>query len=329
MVEPGSGLGSQWANEVAEGPVARRSAAEKHGVDVVVGKVDVRHANIAIHHLVGVVVVEQHDAVGADQFDPCGVSECREFRGERVADTEVDCRAVVVAQHRPREVVGGVARLSEDATLPDRTDLDELVAFEKPVHQVDVVSERVDDRRCIGIARQHRQRLRPRVVNAGSRADEVSEAILDDLFLGDLVAPPITAAVTDPEFSSAVRGRSDDEVGVFQRECDRFFDEHILAGPQCVQHGVGVFPFARGDDHRVDVGVIDDFLIVARPVIRPDLAREITRGIDFTIGDREEPDRGVLRRKTCAQRSDSSGPDDREPDLSTHDDIIHNVGCSV
>ena len=46
-----------------------------------VRQVDVRHALLAVHQLVGVIVVEDHDAVGAEHLDPRGMPERRVFFG--------------------------------------------------------------------------------------------------------------------------------------------------------------------------------------------------------------------------------------------------------
>ncbi len=160
MVEPHTRLGGDGADEIAQRPVARGPAGKKYGVDRMVGQVHVRDALVAVHHLIGVVVVEQHDAVGAEQLDPRGVSKRRVLLRQRITDAEIDRGSVVVAQDRPGEIVGCVTGCGEHAAVADRDHFDEVPALEIPVHEVDVVGERIDHRRRVRIAGEHGERLR-------------------------------------------------------------------------------------------------------------------------------------------------------------------------
>ena len=153
MIEPGARLVGDRSPELAERPVARRAALQEHHVDHVVRQIDVRDAGLGVHQLVGVVVVEDDHAAGADQLDPRRMAERRIFLRQRVAHPEIDHRAVVVGEHRVahvRHVV--VAGRLQHADLAARVNLDQGAAFEQPVHQVDVVGERVDHRRRVRIA---------------------------------------------------------------------------------------------------------------------------------------------------------------------------------
>ena len=68
--------------------------------------------------------------------------------------------------------------------------------------------------------------------------------------------------------------------------------------------------FAGGDDDGVDLGPRDDRRVVARVELRADVLREITRLGRLRIGNRQEPDGGMLRRQARAQRADAARAND-------------------
>jgi hypothetical protein len=53
---------------------------------------------------------------------------------------------------------------------------------------------------------------------------------------------------------------------------------------------------------------------------RADLFREFTRPRRLRIGNRDEPDRRMLRGKARAQRADTARSDDGEPQILAFDD---------
>jgi hypothetical protein len=79
-----------------------------------------------------------------------------------------------------------------------------------------------------------------------------------------------------------------------------------------VEQRLDVRAFAGGDDDGVDLGPRDDRRVVARMKLRAGLLREITRLGRLRIGNREEPDSGMLRREARAQRADAARADNRD-----------------
>jgi len=67
---------------------------------------------------------------------------------------------------------------------------------------------------------------------------------------------------------------------------------------------------AGGNDDGVDLRAGDDRGIVAGVELRAGFLCQIARSRRFGIGDRQEPDRGMLRRETRAQAPDAAGADD-------------------
>ena len=86
-----------------------------------------------------VIVIDDHGAVGAEELDAIRLPLRRIIRRQRVADAEIDHRAVGKRDDRPGHVVCAVAGVAENAGLAARHHLDRLVAVEKPAHQIDVI----------------------------------------------------------------------------------------------------------------------------------------------------------------------------------------------
>src|SRR5260221_6515551 len=84
MIEPGARFVGDRSPELAECPVARRSALHGHHVDRVIGQLDARNALLAVHQLIGVIVVEDHHAFGAEHFQARRVAERRILFRQRV-----------------------------------------------------------------------------------------------------------------------------------------------------------------------------------------------------------------------------------------------------
>ena len=209
------------------------------------------------------IVVDDHGAFGAEQLDAVGLAERRIVGRQRVADAEVDHRAVGEGHDRPGHVVRAVAGLLEDAVLAARHHLDRPVAFEEPAHQVDVVGQHVEHRRGVRIALEDRERLRARVVDARRAADDLAEPAVQHLLLGAQEAFLVAAAVADAQVALGLAQRLEDRVGVGEREADRLLDQHRLAELERLQDRRGVLLLRRRDDHRGDVGMRDDLLVAA------------------------------------------------------------------
>jgi hypothetical protein len=77
-----------------------------------------------------------------------------------------------------------------------------------------------------------------------------------------------------------------------------------------VEQRLDVRAFAGRDDDGVDLGPRDDRRVVARMKLRAGLLREITRLGRLRIGNRQEPDGGMLRRQARAQRADAARAND-------------------
>jgi hypothetical protein len=111
---------------------------------------------------------------------------------------------------------------------------------------------------------------------------------------------------------AGLAGRADHAVRVGQRKRDRLLDQDLLAELDRVQQRLDVRPLAGGDDDGVDLGPRDDRRVVAGVELRAGLLREVTRLGRLRIGNRQETDRGMLRRQARAQRADAAGTDNRD-----------------
>jgi hypothetical protein len=88
------------------------------------------------------------------------MAERRIFFRQRVADAEIHHGTVVIGQHRVADVRDVVTGLLQHPGLAARVDLDDMPALEQPVHQVDVIRQRIDHRCGVRVSPEHRQRLR-------------------------------------------------------------------------------------------------------------------------------------------------------------------------
>src|SRR5262249_45612857 len=141
----------------------------------------------------------------------------------------------------------------EHALLPACEYLGDLRPFEQPVDEVDVIGERVHDRRRCRVAPEHRQGLRARVEYARGRAYDPADAPLPHRLFGDEVALLVAATVAHAQIGLAPRRLGDDAVGLGELERDRLFHQHRLPALERLQHGRGVRALARGNDYGVDV----------------------------------------------------------------------------
>ena len=103
--------------------------------------------------MVHVIVVDDHRAFGAEQLDAIGLAQRRIAGRQRVADAEIDYRAVAQRDYAPRHVVRVVAGFLEYAHLAARDDFHRRIAFEEPAHEVDVIREHVQHGRRVRLER--------------------------------------------------------------------------------------------------------------------------------------------------------------------------------
>ena len=204
----------------------------------------------------------------------------------------------------------------EHAELAARIDLDEATALEHPVHQVDIVGERVHHRRRVRIALEHRERLRARIEHARGAAGERAEAALHELLLGDLVALLVAPAVANPHLAAGPPQCRQHLIGLAHRERDRLLDQHRLAPLDRGQHGSDVLALAGGDDHRRHGGIVDDRQVVVAMRAAAYQRRKLRRVRGVEIGDRDARDGRVPGGEARAQRADAAGADDAETDLA-------------
>ena len=182
--------------------------------DGVVRHIGVRDAFLREQQVIHVVVVDDHGAFGAEQLQAVGLAERRIARGQRVADAEIDHRAVGEGHDRPGHVVGAVAGLLEDAVLAARHHLDRPVAFQEPAHEIDVIGQHVEHRRRVRIALENRKRLGARIVDARGAADDLAETAVQHLLLGAQEAFLVAAAVADAQVALGRAQGVQDLVGI-------------------------------------------------------------------------------------------------------------------
>ena len=68
-----------------------------------------RHTFFSVEQMILVIVVDQHGAFGAEQFDAIGLTLRGEVGGQRIADAKVEHGAVGKGNDGPRRVVAVVA----------------------------------------------------------------------------------------------------------------------------------------------------------------------------------------------------------------------------
>ena len=167
------------------------------------------------------------------------------LRRQRVADAEIDHRAIGERHDRPGRVVRAVAGVPENAVLAARHDFHRPIALQEPAHQVHVIGEHVQHRRGVGIALEDGESLRARVVDPRESADHLPEAAVDHLLLGPEKAFLVAAAVADAQLAAGRLERSENVVGVLQRQRDRFLAQHRLAELERPAHWRGVLALGR------------------------------------------------------------------------------------
>ncbi len=219
-----------------------------------------------------------------------------------------------------------VAGLLEDAVLAARHHLDRPVAFEEPAHQIDVIGEHVEHRRRVRIALEDREGLRARIVDARGAADDLAEPAVPHLLLGAQEALLVAAAVADAQIALGRAQRVEDLVGVGERKADRLLHQHRLAELQRPQDRQRVLLLRRRDDHRGDVGMVDDLVVAAAVEVGAGLLGQRARAGGVAIGDRQKAHRRMLGGKPRAQRADAAGADDGDADVGLfHLGIVCNL----
>src|SRR5262249_10386980 len=236
-------------------------------------------------------------------------------RGQRVTHAEIDHRAVGEGQDRPGHVVRAITGVLENAVLSARHHFHRPVALQEPAHQVDVIGEHVEHRRCVALALEDRNRLRARIEDARYAADDLAEAAAQHLLLGAQEALLVAAAVADAKLALGGPQGVEDLVGLAQREADRLFHQHRLAELQGFEDGLRVLLLGRGDDHGGDLRVADHLVVSGAVGARAGRGGERAGAGGIAIGDRQEPDGGMLGGKARAQRADAPGADDRNADI--------------
>jgi hypothetical protein len=160
-VEPSARLVPKRAPEIADRPVAGRVAAEKRQVDRMAGHIRMGNAFFGKDQMLHVIIVDDHGAVGAEKLDTVRLALCRIVRRQRIADAEIDHRAVGESDQRPCHVMRAIAGIAKNTGLAARHHFDWRVAFEEPAHQIDVIGEHVQDRRGVRVALEDGKGLRP------------------------------------------------------------------------------------------------------------------------------------------------------------------------
>ncbi|KPK18594.1 MAG: hypothetical protein AMJ67_09190 [Betaproteobacteria bacterium SG8_41] len=329
MVKPRARFVRDRSPEIAERPVARRSALQEHHVDRLVRQVDMRDPLLRVHQLVGVIVVQNHHAFRPQHFNARRMPARRIFFRQRIADAEVDHRPIGVGKDRPAHVIDVVAGLLEDAFLPSRVDLGKRRAPLQPAHEIHIVGQCVDHWRCLAVALENRKRLRARVVDACGSARDAADAALRDLFLGNQVALFVAPAVSDVDTCATLFDRLEHCVSISQRQCDRLLDQHRLALPDRFKHRRHVLAFAGGNDDRIHLRARDDFQVVTRVHLAAHLARQLLCALGFPVGHRNKAHARMLRRKSGSQGTNTARADDCQPDvfsLKCYDALLLQVG---
>src|SRR3989442_2240986 len=203
--------------------------------------------------------------------------------------------------------------------LPARENLGHVRALEHPVHEIDVIGERVHDRGRAGVALEHGERLRARVVDARACADDPADSPLHHLLLGDQVALLVAPAVADAQVRFALFRLRDDAVGFGERERDRLLHEHRLPALERLHDRTHVLAFARRHDHRVHLRTRDGGEVVAGIELRADSLREIARARRIGVRDRDEIDGRMPGGKPRAQAPDAPRADHGDPELLAFD----------
>src|SRR5262249_31930208 len=148
----------------------------------------------------------------------CALAVGRVLRWQDVTDAEVHDRPVRERDDAPGHVLRAVPLLLEELRLAARDDLDRPLAFEEPAGHVHVVGEHVGDGRGVRRTLEDLEHLRPAVVDARGRAEDLAEPSLDDLLLGEHPTPVVTPRVTDPDVDSLAIRRGHDAVSLVEAE---------------------------------------------------------------------------------------------------------------
>ncbi len=171
------------------------------------------------------------------------------------------------------------------------------------------------------IALENRKSLRARIVDARHAADHLAEAALQHLLLGAQEALFVAAAIADPKL--ALRGvqRVEDLVRLAQRKSDRLLHQHRLAELQGLEDRLRVLLLWRRDDDRAHPRMGDHFLVAAAVDIGAGRLGERVGAGRIAVGNRQEPNGGMLGGKSRAQRADAAGAHHRDTDMA----LLHSL----
>jgi hypothetical protein len=75
------------------------------------------------------IVVDDHGAVGAEKFDAVRLALRRIVRRQRIADAEIDHRAIGESDQRPCHVMRAVTGVTKNSGLAARNHFDRRVAL--------------------------------------------------------------------------------------------------------------------------------------------------------------------------------------------------------
>ena len=159
-------------------------------------------------------------------------------------------------------MVVGTVDIPHEAIGPLRIDPDGFSRLEQPEHEIEIVG------------RFHRGWRQPaaagdllaetaRQVPAHHYRHRLAQRAVGDLLLGVGDSGVEALRVADREFEIAAPGNLDQFVGLEQFECDRLFEEHMLAGLEAITRDRIMVGFGCGrniDD--LDLLVPDDVAIV-------------------------------------------------------------------
>ena len=122
-----------------------------------------------------------------------------------------------------------ITSLLEDAVLAACDHFNRRITLVKPAHQINIVGQHIDHRRCMRRTLEDREGLRTRVINPRRTADHTTPPTLHHLFLGAQETLFESPAITNAQIPAGLAQRFENIVGVGQRQCDGFLHHYRLA----------------------------------------------------------------------------------------------------
>ncbi len=207
-------------------------------------------------------VVDDERAFGADELDPC-------HRKIRICGRQAPARADHernAAVHGDGDVlrVGhvGAAGCAHRAVVDGRIHADRLGGLQAPQNEIEVVGRFHRRRRQLGATGDLLAEAAADMA-AHQRADRLAERAVGRALFDVREFRVEALRVADREFERILARDRDELVGLVQLDCNRLFEEHMLAGGQGIARHGEVQHFRRGRDHHgVDRIVMQNLLIV-------------------------------------------------------------------